>query len=405
MTALPINDRKPRLLWANHTCLLDTTSGASMSVRQMLLCLEACGYEIQILGTTQFDSTKGVAGLGDAWEQISSRHGKTCTLIDGPLQHRLLVTEGTHRQQTTFKEIALWHQLYVDTLVSFKPDIVWYFGGHPIDYLIPDEARNRGIATVAQLVNGNYYGTRWCRDVDLILTDTQATADLYKQRAGLDCVPLGQFIPPEQFVAPTHSRERVLFINPSLEKGALLVATLAARLEKKRPDIQFEVVESRGNWAQMVQAVTAESDTPRDSLSNVVVTPSTPDMRPIYGRARLLLAPSLWYESGGRVVAEALLNGIPAITTDNGGLPQMLSGAGHLLRLPDSLHQPPYNRLPDEDTLHQIVALIEQHYDDPHWYNALSEKARRTGAQRHSLKAGTDRLLTALKGLLYSPPS
>ena len=32
-------DRKPRLLWANAFCLLDTSSGASMSVRQMLLQL------------------------------------------------------------------------------------------------------------------------------------------------------------------------------------------------------------------------------------------------------------------------------------------------------------------------------------------------------------------------------
>ena len=33
-------DRKPRLLWANAFCLLDTSSGASMSVRQMLLQLK-----------------------------------------------------------------------------------------------------------------------------------------------------------------------------------------------------------------------------------------------------------------------------------------------------------------------------------------------------------------------------
>lgn len=56
--------RKPRLLWANPSCLLDTSSGASMTVRQMLLQLAACGYEIQVLGATVFDNPKGMGAQG-----------------------------------------------------------------------------------------------------------------------------------------------------------------------------------------------------------------------------------------------------------------------------------------------------------------------------------------------------
>jgi hypothetical protein len=102
---------KPRLLWANHACLLDTTSGAAMSARQMLLCLQARGYEIQILGTTQFDAPQGVAGLGSAWAEVKKNRGKTVKLVDGPLQHQLLVTGGTQRKDTTFHEMAQWHHL------------------------------------------------------------------------------------------------------------------------------------------------------------------------------------------------------------------------------------------------------------------------------------------------------
>jgi glycosyltransferase involved in cell wall biosynthesis len=394
---------KPRLLWANHACLLDTTSGAAMSARQMLLCLQARGYEIQILGTTQFDAPQGVAGLGSAWAEVKKNRGKTVKLVDGPLQHQLLVTGGTQRKDTTFHEMAQWHHLYTSALDTFQPDIVWYFGGHPIDFLIPDEARSRNIATAAYLVNGNYHGTRWCRDVDLIITDTQATADLYSERSGLTCTAVGTFIPPEQFVAKSHSRERVLFINPSPEKGAFLVAALAMALEKSRPDIQFEVVESRGNWSQIIQMLTAQHPEPRSQLSNVIVTPSTRDMRPVYGRARLLLTPSLWYESGARVVGEALLNGIPVIATDNGGLPDLLGGSGHLLRLPSSLHQAPYNKLPDQNTLNRICDLIARHFDDSAWYTTLCEQAHIAGRQRHSMDASTQRLSMALNQLIASP--
>jgi hypothetical protein len=55
--------RKPRILWANPFCLLDTSSGASMTVRQMLLQLVARGYEVQVLGATVFDSPKGMGRL------------------------------------------------------------------------------------------------------------------------------------------------------------------------------------------------------------------------------------------------------------------------------------------------------------------------------------------------------
>lgn len=57
--------RKPRLLWANVYCLLDTSSGASMAVREMLLQLARRGYEIAVLGATVFDNPRGITRLQD----------------------------------------------------------------------------------------------------------------------------------------------------------------------------------------------------------------------------------------------------------------------------------------------------------------------------------------------------
>ena len=64
--------RKPRILWANPFCLMDTSSGASMTVRQMLMQLVAHGYDVQILGATVFDNTKGMGRLKEQFPNLST---------------------------------------------------------------------------------------------------------------------------------------------------------------------------------------------------------------------------------------------------------------------------------------------------------------------------------------------
>jgi hypothetical protein len=157
---------------------------------------------------------------------------------------------------------------------------------------------------------------------------------------------VGVFIDPAAVVAQHPRPDRVLFVNPTLEKGAAVVCRMAMLLERRRPDIVFEVVEARGKWEDIVQMVTAAFGEPRDSLSNVVVTPNTVDMRPLYGRARCLLVPTLWWESAGRVIVEAMLNGIPAIVSNRGGPPEMLGEGGLRIEFPPACYQPPFTSFP-----------------------------------------------------------
>lgn len=392
--------RKKRLLWANVYCLLDTSSGAAMAVRQMLLQLQSAGWAVDILGAAVFDHARGTAGLQGQWAALRQHEGSLVNVEDGTLVHRLLVTSSTDRGAMTNREEGAWFGLYEQALELERPDVVFYYGGQPFDFLIASEAARRGVPVVFYLANGNYTKKRWCQDVDLILTDSQATASLYKQRLGVDVVPVGAFIDPNRVVAAQREPERLLFINPKPEKGALWVARLALWLEQHRPDIVLEVVESRGQWSDAVRTMTHALGQPRDTLRNVVVTANTSDMRPIYARARVVLAPSLWWESAGRVLAEAMLNGIPAICTNRGGMPEMVGDAGILLNLPEKYHQTPYNALPAEDEVtplgHCVVAL----WNDTQRYEDLMQKAFRVGKQRHSLQANTVRLLRVLDALL-----
>jgi glycosyltransferase involved in cell wall biosynthesis len=192
------------------------------------------------------------------------------------------------------------------------------------------------------------------------------------------------------------TRKNLLFINPSLEKGAGIVIQLALLLEKRRPEITFEVVESRGNWHELVKQITSHyGKSANEQLHNVVVTPNTHDMRQVYGRARLLIAPSLWWESGSRVLAEAMLNGIPAIVTDRGGSPEMIGNGGIKLKLPDECHEKPYTSFPKLDMMEPLVEKIIQFYDDDVFYREYVARAYHVGTTVHNIKTSTQRLINA----------
>jgi glycosyltransferase involved in cell wall biosynthesis len=389
-----------RILWANVYCMLDTSSGASIAVREMLRQLCFRGHEIAICGATIFDNERGRQRLADQWGEVESRAGSVISVKDDPLVHYLYVTQSHQRNLMMSLEENQWLSFYTATLDKLQPDLVYFYGGQALDMMIADEAKQRGIPAAALLVNQNFSGKRWCRDVDLIVTDSHATSLLYKQREGYDVVPTGTFIDPVPVVAAKPLRERVLLVNPSIEKGAAIVARLAMLLEERRPDIQFEVVESRGNWSDVVKQVSSTFGSPRESLNNVIVTSNTDDMRPVFGRARVLLAFSLWFESAGRVIAEAMMNGIPAIVSNYGGPPEMIGQGGFLVDLPPKCHQAPYTEIPSDELLEQILAIIIRMYDDGDFYTALSQKAFAQAEAVHNMRHNILRLEAAFLPLM-----
>jgi glycosyltransferase involved in cell wall biosynthesis len=115
--------------------------------------------------------------------------------------------------------------------------------------------------------------------------------------------------------------DAVLFVNPVAIKGVHIAAAVAARLPRRR----FLFVRS---WPD-----TASHPHVDVALPNVAWLPPTHDMRPIYARTRTILVPSVWEESHGRVVGEAQINGIPAVVSDRGGLPETVGPGGIVLPL------------------------------------------------------------------------
>lgn len=393
--------RKPKLLWANSYCMLDKSSGASISVNQILKQFVNNGYEVKILGATIFDDVAGARHLQAQIDAAKDKAAKKLVLKDGLLEHVLLVTKSLLRHKMTLTEANDLYYLYINALDTFAPDCVFFYGGNPFDFFISQEARVRNIPSAAYLVNSNYTSARWCRDVDLIVTDTKATADMYKKRVGFEPKPIGKFIDPADVIARHHERKYLTLVNPSWEKGAGIVALLAIILENERPDIIFEVIESRGNWSQILKVVSKKVlKKELSELKNVIVTPSTDKMSEVYSRSRVVLGLSQWWESGSRVLAEAMLNGIPAIVSNYGGGPEMVGSGGIIVDLPKECHEHPFLTFPSIEKLNPIVNLLGRLWDDEPFYLALVSKALHQGLTLHQISSSTKRLLSTFEPLI-----
>lgn len=401
MTDAVVSRRRPRILWVTVYCLLDTASGAAISARLMLQQLQAKGYDVAILGATVFDHEKGSALLRSMDDYSKYPVGHVFEVADEHLKHRLVATEKSLRTDMTQQDELAFFAEFKTVLSDFKPDVIYYYGGSPLNARIGETAQAMGVPVVFYLTNPGYLGREWVKYVDLMLTESEATADLYYERLGVRPTTMGCIIDAGTAVAEKHSRERLLFINPSLNKGVAIVVALAILLEKRRPDITIEVVGSRGDfWEDVLHALSAAFGAPRTELANVVFTPNTVDMRPVYGRARVLLAPSVWFECWGRVATEASLNGIPSLITSSGGLSEAAGAGGVQLELPAACFKPPYTALPSLAVLDKAIQFIEHCYDDSEFYSELSQAAVAFARTNHSLEAGTVRLMAALAPLV-----
>ena len=177
--------------------------------------------------------------------------------------------------------------------------------------------------------------------------------------AGVDADVVPPLVRPERVRTET-TRSRVLFVNPVPEKGV----DVAFGLAQARPDIPFDFVECWQLGARMRDTLLARAR----PLSNITWHQATSDPRRIYANARILLAPSMWEESWGRVVTEAHCSGIPVLASRRGGLPESVGPGGILVE-----HDAP---------LPQWSDALGRMWDDPTRYADLV-----TAAHRYAMRA------------------
>jgi glycosyltransferase involved in cell wall biosynthesis len=262
-------------------------------------------------------------------------------------------------------------------LETFHPDVMITIDCDPISYGMIALAKRRDIPVVFTLHNFAHVDLVPFERVDYCTVPSEFARRYYWENQGLACHALPNPISWDRVRAEEADPRFVTFVNPSAEKGVFAFARMADELGRRRPDIPLLVVESRGTWATLVNC----GLDPR-SHGNIQCMPNTPDPRQFWAITKILLMPSLWWESQGLVAVEAMINGIPVIGSDRGAIPETLGESGFALGLPERL-TPSSDILPDAREVEPWVDTVIRLWDDPIFYSQESAKARKEAERFH----------------------
>lgn len=388
----------PKILWMSPYSLHDISSGASIHCRYILESLQQRGFKIWAFSSFIFDRPHGgMATFGDLATFYSQRpRAQIFEFNDRGIHYIYLKSKQTYERQRTCDEQMMFYEYYCDILERFKPDIVLGYGTGMDSYTCFVEAKRRGIKTVYTLMNGKH-GHFSFPYFDMVITDSQTTSKLYAARDGINCVPIGQFIEPERVVAPQRDPIYITMINPDLFKGVAIFARIAQYCQKHHPDWKFLVVNSRAVFKDVIKQLHAK-DHPEQlpfttmQLENVTTIPSTGDVRQIYAGTKVMIVPSLAYESWGRVASEAMLNGIPVLGHNIGGIPEAIDEGGIIIDPPKHCLDDNRSMPNDEEIVPYIEALERLMNED--W----SEKIKKSVQNVNKAKL-TDHLIKLLEPL------
>ena len=332
-----------RFLLVNNHCISDPIAGVTQSLRTIVEWLAEAGHECHVLTTARFESPvtftieehlaqQGVSVPPDETGAEPGDVGGRSRRRDRPAVHyavrtvpvTLLLTRHNDERRPDRGE-ATQYLTILDTLLrSFAPDVLIAANGHPMIFEAIRDARRRGITTAFAVRGFGYDRRSYFADVDHAFTCSAFLSGVYRQQIGLVSTPIEPPLDWSTVLAPLESRAFVTFVNPSPHKGLFLFARLADMLGSRRPDIPVLVVQSgrTGGGLNTIPGIDF-SRYPQIMAAPPVATP-----RDYFALTRMLLVPSVWEEPFGRVAAEAMVNGIPAIVSNRGALPEVIRSGG-----------------------------------------------------------------------------
>ena len=381
------------ILFASTYCLLDTTSGAAVSVRTLLEQLSLRGFGCEAVTASVFDPCREVAlewvitsqGTGissslpylhplrEAGERgggLVPEGGENVVEVRAAgLRHTILRTASSQRQNLTPGAEDSLLSLVQRKIRELHPDILLTYGGHRAEKKIRALARRLSLKVVFYLANDSYRKRETFSSADAVIVPSQFFAELYRKRLGIRSHVLYPVVLKERCRSDSGVRRFVTFTNPQPQKGLTLFARVAAEARHELPEAEFVVVEGRWNRDDVLRA-----GIHLEKLPNVRFVPNQADMRPVYGYTKILLFPSFWEEGFGRSIVEAQLNGIPVVASRRGGIPEALNGGGCLLDIPTRLTED-YQIVPNSEEARPWVRQIRQLLHNAEAYDEACRRA------------------------------
>lgn len=386
---LESQSRPRRILFASIFSLLDTSNGATVATASTLDVLAKLGFECHVLC-----GSRSLGTLPNAEQQLTAGNipfnAFDASLVERNVRVVLtrigLLSVTMLRVRTLgsdpFEEAPAFYAAFQETLETLQPDVLIFIGADQIDLGFAALARRAGVSVVFMIHNLDMANALGILSADVCVTPSAFAARFYQEVLSADCTVLPLAVDWKRGLAPTREARFATFVNPSAEKGVYAFARIADELGRRRPDIPLLVVESRGTRATLAACGLEFME-----RGNLTVMPHTSDPRRFWGVTRLCLMPSLWWENQPLVAIEAMINGVPVIGSNRGGIPETLGCGGIVLSLPERLNSGT-RELPSASEVSAWVETVIRLWDHSDEYEEASERARREAQRWHPDRVG-----------------
>lgn len=366
----------------------DPASGAARCDRSVMELLAEAGFGARVLGTTSSERDKPIdhsvylaeLGILPAVDPPADAAGRPVyRFVHRGIEYTLLDT-GEHRLTNWMPHHdAQFDALLTEQLERRAPDIYFGYGGLQSEQRRRRLARGRGAITVMYLHNWGYLHPRAFDDIDAVIACGDFVAQRYRDKIGLESTVLPMQVDAEDCIPPEDQRRprMVTFINPSAEKGVVLMARICEDICRKRRDIPFMVINARMSADNLVKAgLNGGFDLRRHP--SIYFSPGVPKPWMFFAATRVLVLPSVWDEPASRTVAEAMVCGTPTIISDRGGMRGTARGGAIVLPIPPRITCESNVPITTEEAQPWVEA-IEALYDDPAFYEEWRRRAAAAG--------------------------
>ena len=319
--------KEKRLLFASYHCYVDPSSGAAQSARDLLPLLAQRGWTCRVFSGPHLDfedcrsfrqvmnSPNFGIGVGPlVADRPCTGAAVPCSLVDfaqGNIPITVFDAPGTRSLQEPVREEGFVFLAYFERMLdAFRPDILLTYGGHWLAQEMMAAAYRRGIPIAFWLHNCFYHTGEFFRPMAGVIVPSKFAQKHYLTKLGLEFTELPPPLDWAGRVCEKVEGKYVTLVNPQPDKGVFVFAAIAQELHRRRPDIPFLVVEGRSKLTWL-----REAGLDLDRMGNVFGMAATTDPRSFYRVSKMVLMPSLWDETFGRVASEALANGIPVLAS------------------------------------------------------------------------------------------
>jgi len=211
-----------------------------------------------------------------------------------------------------------------EVLADFRPERLVIMGGSERSFELAERCLESGVRTLFyfhELVALRRDPGHSVPDGVPVLANSHYTAQAVRELLHREAIAIPPLVDPARYRVST-SRKHVTMINPRGLKGG----ETAVELARACPEIPFQFIEA---WRPDDTVAPLRALAQR--LPNVSWRRPTHDMLGVYATTRILLVPSTWEETWGRVVTEAQASGIPALARAVAALPESVGPAGVLM--------------------------------------------------------------------------